>query len=131
MTMTISFTEAEARLPTHQVETYDPAQPKRHTDRDDKKSRVSLCNRVCAGCFAEGRHLTFSRKVPEPASRQSYTPEPMSLDRATELGGDTTAKDTVTAAPLATGVAGEDDEEEMDEESSEDVCTNLLTSVME
>ena len=54
----------------------------------------------------------------------------MNLDRATELGGDTTAKDTVTAAPLASGVAGEDDEEEMDEESSEDVCTNLLTSVM-
>ena len=88
------------------------------------------CNRVCIDYFVESRPLTFTRKVEELDSRQSYTPEPMNFDGATEKGGDTTAKDTAPATPSASGIAGEDDEEEMDEESSEDVCTNLLTSVV-
>lgn len=54
----------------------------------------------------------------------------MNFDEATELGGDTTAKDTATAVPPPSGIAGEEDDEEMDEESSEDVCTNLLTPAM-
>jgi hypothetical protein len=128
--MTISFMVAEARLPLHKVEAHDRAQPKRHTDHDNKTITCIPCNRVCIDCFAESLHLTFSRKAPEPGSRQSYTPEPMTFDEATELGGETRAMDTATAAPPAFGVAGEDDEEEMDEESSEDVCTNLLTSMM-
>jgi len=64
--------------------------------------------------------------VPEAASRQSYTPEPVNFDGTTELDGDTTATDTATPAPPASGAAGDDDEEEMDEDSSEDVCTTYL-----
>jgi hypothetical protein len=57
----------------------------------------------------------------------------MNFDEATELGDDTTAKDTATPAPPAppaSGAGEDDDDEEMDEESSEDVCTSLLTLVM-
>lgn len=53
----------------------------------------------------------------------------MNFDGAMELGGDATAKGTATTAPPIPEVTGEDDEE-MDEESSEDVCTNLLASVV-
>jgi len=109
---------------------HDPTEPMRRTDRDDQKIARISCNRVCIRCFAESRHLTYSRKAPEAASRQSYTPEPMNFDGATELGGESTARNTATPAPPASGAAGEDDEEEMDEDSSEDVCTSLLTSVM-
>src|SRR5258708_3362997 len=128
--MTISFMEAEVRSCTHKVEANDSAQPKRPTDHDDKKFARISCNRVCFDCFPESGPLTFTRKAAESDSRQSYTPEPMNFDRATELGGDTTATDTATAEPPPPEIAGEDDDEEMDEESSEDVCTNLLTPVM-